>query len=417
MFDDCSPSKYPAETSFVSDDIPPALRHDLRNILPELAKYDSLEAVENSVAYRRHQTQIQAVLNCVVGENFAASFQTKASQSKSSDFVRVAAWNIERGKKLAGIIQALREHESLNRADIFLMTELDCGMARTGNAFVARDIAQRLKLNYVFAPSYLSLNKGSGLEADASGENTHALHGNALFSIFPITNAHAVRLPNGKDKMRGREKRLGSQRAVIADIAHPAGVVRAVSIHLDAHSSQKHRARQMQIVVNHLAGLPAQFPVIIGGDWNTSTYNSRRAAFAIAGFFRRVMMGVGNFLKNHYPYPDRWFERHLFRMLERNGYDYRTLNQTGAGTLHYDVRDVAQFQNMAEWIPDWCFWFIKRALTQAGGRCSLKLDWFAGKNIAPFGDNPARVIGDLRDANSGDALSDHDPIVLDFQIK
>ncbi len=412
MFEDCSPLTSLAETSFANDDIPLALRHDLQNILPELATYDSLEAVENSAAYRRHQTQIEVVLNRVVGENFAA-----APQPKANDFVRVIAWNIERGKQLAGIIQALRDHESLNSADIFLMTELDCGMARTGNAFVARDIAKRLNLNYVFAPSYLSLNKGSGLEATSSGENTHALHGNALFSSFPITNAHAVRLPNGKDKMRGREKRLGSQRAVIADIAHPAGAVRAVSIHLDAHSSQKHRARQMQIVVEHLAALPVQLPVIIGGDWNTSTYNSRRAVFAIVGFFRRVMMGVGNFLKNHYPYPDRWFERHLFRMLEREGYDYRTLNQAGIGTLHYNVRDVAQFQNMAEWIPDWCFWFIKRALTQAGGRCSLKLDWFAGMNIVPFGDNPARVIGDLRDANSGDLLSDHDAIALDFRVK
>lgn len=217
--------------------------------------------------------------------------------------------------------------------------------------------------------------------------------------------------------MRGREKRLGSQRAVIADIKHPAGDVRAVSIHLDAHSSQRHRTTQMRIVVNHLAKLSVQLPVIIGGDWNTSTYNSRRAVFAIVGFFRRVMMGVGNFLKNHYPYPDRWFERHLFRMLEREGYVYRTLNQTGVGTLHYDVHDVAQFQNMAEWIPDWCFWFIKRALTQAGGRCSLKLDWFAGKNIAPFGDNPAQVICDLRDAENGDSLSDHDAIALDFQVK
>jgi hypothetical protein len=62
-------------------------------------------------------------------------------------------------------------------------------------------------------------------------------------------------------------------------------------------------------------------PVLIGGDWNTSTYNSRRAVYSIFGFWRRVMMGSGYFIRNHYPHPDRWFERHLFRELESRGWN------------------------------------------------------------------------------------------------
>ncbi|HEV7843972.1 MAG TPA: hypothetical protein VGO69_09770, partial [Pyrinomonadaceae bacterium] len=125
--------------------------------------------------------------------------------------------------------------------------------------------------------------------------------------------------------------------------------------------------------------------------------------------------GVGHVLENHYLHPESWFERALFRELEKRGYDYRSLNEMGAGTLHYDVKDLAVNTNMADWIPGWCFWFVNRALEPYDGRASLKLDWFAGKDITPDTLNRPRVIGDLRDAAG--KLSDHDAIVLDFQVR
>ncbi len=115
-------------------------------------------------------------------------------------------------------------------------------MIRSGNRFVAQEIARELKLNYAFAPVYIALQKGSGIESEFEGENKQSIHGLAFFSKFPIKNVHAVDLPNGKDKMIGKEKRLGYLRALIADIEHPAGTFRAVTVHLDVHCSRKHRA-------------------------------------------------------------------------------------------------------------------------------------------------------------------------------
>jgi endonuclease/exonuclease/phosphatase family metal-dependent hydrolase len=326
--------------------------------------------------------------------------------------VRVTAWNVERGKQLEGILSALGRDPLLGGSDVLLLTELDYGMARTGNRFVARDIADRLGLSFAFAPCYVALNKGSGVESAAGGDNTLALHGNALLSRFPLRSAHSIALPNGKDKMRGKEKRLGSQRAVVAEVLHPSGRFRAVSLHLDAHSTQHHRLRQMRVVLDHLETLRPRLPVLIGGDWNTSTYNSKRAAYSIAGYFRRVAMGVGHVIRNHYPYPERWFERRLFRELERRGYLYRELNEMGAGTLHYDVADLATYENLREWVPGWCFAFIRWALRQNGGRCSLKLDWFTGRDISPAPGTSPKVVGGLSSIYG--PLSDHDPIVLDF---
>ncbi len=125
-------------------------------------------------------------------------------------------------------------------------------------------------------------------------------------------------------------------------------------------------------------------------------------------------MGVRHVLEYHNPYPDRWFERHLFRELERQGYQYQNLNEPGVCTLHYNIQDLAANQRMGDWIPGWCFWFINWALQRTDGRCSIKLDWFAGKGISPDPNHPPRVVADVH--GEEDFLSDHDPILLDFQL-
>lgn len=393
-----------------TDDGASALDHALAPHFDALARFDSTRALRASPLYARLRPEIERVLDSVVRENFAD--EGAGASTSNSDFVRATAWNIERGKRLAGIVRALKTDPVLRSSDVLLLTELDYGMARTENRFVAREIAEALGMNHVFAPCYVALNKGSGLESQVAGENVQALHGNALLSRFPLRRAHSLALPNGKDKMSGKEKRLGSQRAVVADVEHPLGRFRVVSLHLDAHSTQAHRARQMRLVLEHVATLAPQLPTLVGGDWNTTTYNSRRVTYAILGYFRRVAMGVRRTVEQHYPHPDRWFERKLFREIERRGYSYRELNATGAGTLHYDVTDIATNSGMRDWVPGWCFPFIDWALAKHGGRCSLKLDWFAGRGITPAPGSAPRVVADLRD--DAGTLSDHDPIVLDF---
>lgn len=384
------------------------MNHHLRPFFPELRRFNSTRALHASAVYKKLQPEIDRVLQTVVQEDLAREATTAGSS------IRVTAWNIERGTHLGPIIEILRTFSLIGGSDVYLLTELDLGMVRSHNLNVAQEIGQTLGLNYAFAPCYIALNKGSGLEDQVPGENLQSLHGNALFSRHPLRDTHSIALPNGKDLMKGKEKRLGSQCAVIATVDHPLGSFRAVSLHLDAQSSQKHRARQMKIILDHLKTLSPLLPVLLGGDWNTSTYNSSRAVYSILGYCRRVLMGVNHVIDHHYTYPDRWFERHLFRELKRQGYHYQDLNEPGVCSLHYQVDDLAANNRMGDWVPAWCFWFINWALRKSGGRCSIKLDWFAGKDIAADATHPPRVVSEVHPEEL--MLSDHDPIVLDFVL-
>ena len=386
--------------------VPLTFDQTFRPFLQELARFETTRELEDSVVYRKLKAEIELALSHVWHEELSSTPPAAAST------IRAVSWNIERGIQVDAVRRLLTEHPALLNADVLLLSELDWGMARTSNRFVARDIASTLGMNYAFAPCYLALTKGAGVEKNVEGENLESLHGNALLCKHPMRGVHSLALPNGKDKMQGAEKRIGSQRAVIADIEHPLGALRAVSLHLDAHSSQRHRWLQMRQVLDHLDTLNPKLPVLIGGDWNTTTHNASRALFCILGYFRRVLMGVRHVVSNHYPFPERWFERRLFRELVNRGYTFKDMNQAGECTLHYNIRDMATNLNLAEWVPNWCFWFVNWALERTGGGCSMKLDWFAGKGLRPSGD--AVVVHDLK--NSGLRVSDHDPIAVSFSI-
>jgi endonuclease/exonuclease/phosphatase family metal-dependent hydrolase len=283
-------------------------------------------------------------------------------------------------------------------------------MARSGNRDVARELAAGLGMHYAFLPCYLNLAKGSGVEYDVEGRNQLGLHGNAILARYPIRNVRRIPLRNGVDKIATREKRLGTQTALAAEIAFPNFTLPVGVVHLDAQSTQRHRWQQLRDVLEEM---PARGPALIGGDWNTTTYNSSHAFPAIMGFARRVfLIGVERTITRHYLHPESYFERELFHGLIAHGYDYEGCNVMGGATFAYDIADLKARKNLREWVPEWCFAWIRWALRNHGGRCPLKLDWFATRDLrteAPV------VISELR-APDGPQLSDHDPIGIDLVV-
>ncbi len=391
------------EKEWSAGEIRQLIRERLRPHFPTLAECHSTRQLHEHPLYASLEETIHRVLsNPEVGHFTAREAPARARY-------HFVAWNLERGIQLDRQIEAFRTHDYLRSADVLLLTETDVGMARSANRDVARTLARELDFHYAFAPCYLNLAKGSGAEHDVEGENELGLHGNALLSRYPIRSVHSIRLENGIDKMSGREKRLGCQAAVAARIEFPNLTLTAVTIHLDAQSSQRHRREQMETVLN---ALPAGDPVVLGGDWNTTTFNSATAFRAIMGYWLRVLLGPRRVIRRHSLHPDRYFERALFQTLERHGFDYRKANRIGEPTIYYEFGDNQANKGLAEWVPGWCFPFIRWALRHTGGRYPLKLDWFATRGLRVAG---PMVLHNLH-AEGEARLSDHDPIGLDVIV-
>jgi endonuclease/exonuclease/phosphatase family metal-dependent hydrolase len=377
--------------------------HKFAQYFEQWLRCKSTQELHADTDYVRLEDEINAVLGyCDVGD-----FSRGAAPAKPS--YRFLGWNLERGIQFEAQLEALRTHPYLKTCDVLLLTETDLGMARSHNRAIAQELARELGMHYAFVPCYLNLAKGSGVEYDADGDNALGLHGNALLSRYPISRVQAIPLENGIDKMAGREKRLGRQHVLATDIAFPNYAATVVTAHLDTLSTQRHRRDQMRDILDALG---TRMPVILGGDWNTTTYDASSAFMAIMGFWRRVFMGVENTISNHYLHPDRYFEKEMFKLLEARGFDYQRCNVLGERTTTYDVTCGKTRQNLGEWVPAWCFAFIRWALRNHGGVCPLKLDWFATKNVRA--ENPV-IIHDLREGRDV-PLSDHDALGLDVRV-
>ena len=210
--------------SLTADETARVVRDRLRPHFAQLAQCGSTPELLGHRLYR----QIQPVADRVLATTENGTFAAPGAPAKSS--YRLLAWNIERGIEFEAQVAAFRDHGYLRLADVLLLTETDVGMARSGNRNIARDLARELGLNYAFAPCYLNLSKGAGVESESAGENDVGLHGNALLSRYPLRNPRRIALGNGRDKMRGREKRLGQQAAIAAEVDLPGLPLTALSL-------------------------------------------------------------------------------------------------------------------------------------------------------------------------------------------
>ncbi len=375
-----------------------------QELVGQLAQVRSLRQLKGHPAFQKKQTVIDKTL-----KSYQVFKPTSTPSLSSKSFIRMTAWNIERGLAYEGIAHTLKAHPEISQSDIFLLTEVDLGMARTGNRHVAKDLASELNCYGVFAPAYLNLDKGNGGEANIKGSNTLAIQGHAILSRFPITDVEIVSLPNGKDHMSGKERQIGEETVIVASIQTPQGLIHCSPVHLSAHSSRKHRMIQMKFLLQAIS--KKNGPTIVGGDWNTTTYNAQKPYRAILGFWRRVAMGVHYVILNHYPYPEKYFEKNLFSLLKKHGFETDNCNIPGGCTLHYDFNDPFYRMSLSDWVPQWCFKFIDWALRSHQGRCSFKVDWFAQRGLHVRNNMIAQDLprGEFR-------YSDHTPIITDVEL-
>jgi len=209
----------------------------------------------------------------------------------------VAAWNLER----CLFPEASAAFLAARAPSLVLLSEMDLGMARTGQRNTTAEIAQALGMTYAYGVEFFELGLGGETEAQLCTDDFNALgfHGNAILSAAPFEDVQLIRLPEEGywfDAQGGGsvdQPRIGTRMAVAAIIETEAGPLCAVSTHLESNAGAEYRHRQMVALLNAIDDFAPGLPVVLGGDLNTG---------------------------NHMPPDFDWQHEALFAMAEGRGY-------------------------------------------------------------------------------------------------
>lgn len=228
----------------------------------------------------------------------------------------VVCWNGERGRFVL-------EKAPIPSAQIYLLNEMDVGMARTENLHTVRELAKRLGLNYVFAVEFLELTKGEPEEREAPGENERGLHGNAILTSYEIRKPRLLRLEGGARWLDDEQKRIGSRMALICELETPAGPLRTLCTHLESEAPPELRKRQMKQVLQYLDEEASEVATVIGGDLNTWTFDKRNEK-------EREQLKGDPETPARLLRPMKW--EPLFEDLASHGFAFEELNDLSRGT-------------------------------------------------------------------------------------
>jgi endonuclease/exonuclease/phosphatase family metal-dependent hydrolase len=317
------------------------------------------------------------------------------SRGKNLSGLRVAAWNLQRGKNFDQILKSL----SAIDADVVLLAEVDNGMGRSGDRHVARALADALQMSYAFSVSYLVLEDDFGENPDGKA-NSLALAGSAILSRLPIRSAVNVDLPELKDKFSSSEKRLGKKRAVMAELALADGILPVAGCHLDSNASSQGRARQLAEL---LKALP-EGRALIGGDFNSSTYDASSPWALAKDLLHKLFVTGFNGTVDNYLTPEKLYEKPLFAELTRTGFTIEGFNDRAQGTLSYNLHDEYAIEKTRQKVGSLLTWYLRRRLRPWNGIVPARLDWFAGRQLTPRAPSVVAANG----------ASDHSPIVVEL---
>ena len=177
--------------------------------------------------------------------------------------LQVIAFNIEQGPYWKDVVKYVAGKQSEVPATIVLVSEADRMHSRSGDVFVADEMARALKMNMVYATEFIEYNDKT---KDTPGET-----GNAILSPFPLENITVIRQVDLFSWTRWGflqgQPRKGDEVAIGATALLPNGRrVRVYEVHFENYTDSAGRAKQMAQVLEDAKKY--DLPVVIGGDYN-----------------------------------------------------------------------------------------------------------------------------------------------------
>ena len=293
----------------------------------------------------------------------------------AAESLRVVAWNAQRCRDPEAAAALLRT----TGGGIFLLSELDLGMARSRQRHTARELASRLGCGYAFGVEFLELGLGDAHEraAHAGQENAIGYHGGAILCPRPLVAPSLLRLERSGRWFDGAlgERRVGGRVAVLCRLAVGSRLVTFAAVHLESHSDPDERADQLEAVLDAIDALAPGAPALIGGDVNTHSLG--RAELSDRALLARALEADQQRLAAPIPHEP------LFARATLRGYEWRACNAVGTSTE-------------------------RRKRGDGSARGKLVLDWFLARGLACS--EPAVI--DALDPASGAPLSDHEAIAV-----
>jgi hypothetical protein len=140
----------------------------------------------------------------IIVENFAPSQWLSWPPSS----IRVVDWNIDRGLQLRSIIDFLGDA----KADILILQEVDMNARRTHRLNIAQEIAQKLRLNYVFGREFVELTQGSDTSPAYHAMENFKLANNPFPTAVQLLETTLVRTKGGAVPGEARGKNCASFR-------------------------------------------------------------------------------------------------------------------------------------------------------------------------------------------------------------
>lgn len=201
------------------------------------------------------------------------------------DSVRVVNWNVNRGLQLQRVIEFLASA----KADLILLQETDLNARRTHHLNVAREIAQKLQMNYVFAREFQELTQGS--------RTSPAYHGQTTLSRWPLSDSHIIRFQRQSNFWRPHwflpeiepfQERIGGRLALVSEVNVAGKKMVTYNLHLESKGDDDLRCSQLDETLDDARRYKSEIPILLAGDFNLDVSSGRAAATISRAQFRDV---------------------------------------------------------------------------------------------------------------------------------
>jgi len=293
--------------------------------VPRADRVAMREGPRDRETHNRHMMAVPALHEIEVGG--------QASRRDAGESLRVVAWNVERLRYGDAIGETLRGLAP----DIVLLSEVDKGMARSGNGHPLATLADRLGHGYAYGVEFVELDAGSEEERAAARDtpDEEGFHGNAVTSAVPLMRPFMVRFD-----LSGRwfapepgQPRIGGRMAIGGQVRLGATPVTLVSVHLDNRCEPEERAEQTRILLDAIDRYDATAPVLIGGDFNTLTAGDAWKTANRAAWDAELEARPERLIHVE-PYEP------LFKVMAERGYDWKAANNLDQPTQRRSAADA-----------------------------------------------------------------------------